>query len=80
MLGNCVQLQQVIINLLLNEADAIASVDGRPRELAIRSQRPFPGQVLIAVRGTGIDIDPQASGGSSTRSVAPGRVEWAWGC
>jgi signal transduction histidine kinase len=59
-LGDRVQLQQVIINLLVNGVDAMASVDGRPRELAIRSQRHGPEQVLIAVRDTGVGIDPQS--------------------
>jgi NO-binding membrane sensor protein with MHYT domain len=59
-LGDRVQLQQVIINLLVNGVDAMASVDSRPRELAIRSQRHGPEQVLIAIRDTGVGIDPQS--------------------
>jgi signal transduction histidine kinase len=59
-LGDRVQLQQVIINLLVNGVEAMASVDGRPRELAVRSQRHGPEQVLIAVRDTGVGIDPQS--------------------
>jgi PAS domain S-box-containing protein len=62
-LGDRVQLQQVIINLLVNAVDAMASVDGRPRELVIRSQRHGPGQVLIAVQDTGVGIDPQSARG-----------------
>ena len=62
-LGDRIQLQQVIINLLVNAVDAMASVDGRPRELAIRSQTRGPGQVLIAVRDTGVGIDPQNATG-----------------
>jgi NO-binding membrane sensor protein with MHYT domain len=62
-LGDRVQLQQVVINLIVNGMDAMASVDGRPRELAIRSQRHGPDQVLIAVRDTGVGIDPQSVGG-----------------
>ena len=62
-LGDRIQLQQVIINLLVNAMDAMASVDGRPRELAIRSQTRGPGQVLIAVRDTGVGIDPQSARG-----------------
>jgi signal transduction histidine kinase len=62
-LGDRVQLQQVVINLIVNGMDAMASVDGRPRELAIRSQRHGPDQVLIAVRDTGVGIDPQSVSG-----------------
>jgi signal transduction histidine kinase len=62
-LGDRVQLQQVIINLLVNGVDAMASVDGRPRELVIRSQRHGPGHVLITVRDTGVGIDPESAKG-----------------
>ena len=58
-LGDRVQLQQVIINLLVNGVDAMASVVGRPRELAIRSQRHGRGQILISVRDLGVGIDAQ---------------------
>ena len=39
MLGDRVQLQQVIINLLINGIQAMASVTDRPRELVIRSRQ-----------------------------------------
>ncbi|HEV7717743.1 MAG TPA: PAS domain S-box protein, partial [Arsenicitalea sp.] len=60
-LGDRVQLQQVIINLLVNAVEAMATVDGRPRELVIRSQRHDPGQVLIAVQDSGSGIEPQTA-------------------
>jgi PAS domain S-box-containing protein len=58
-LGDRVQLQQVIINLLINGIQAMASVDDRPRELLISSQRHETDQVLVAVRDSGIGIDPE---------------------
>jgi C4-dicarboxylate-specific signal transduction histidine kinase len=58
-LGDRVQLQQVIINLLINGVQAMASVDDRPRELLISSQRHETDQVLVAVRDSGIGIDPE---------------------
>jgi two-component system, LuxR family, sensor kinase FixL len=58
-LGDRVQLQQVIINLVINGMDAMASVTGRPRELVIRAHRHEGEQVLIEVRDSGVGIEPQ---------------------
>ena len=54
-----VQIQQVILNLLLNAADAMAGVEDRPRTLLIRTCRYADGSVQLVVRdsGTGIDAD-----------------------
>jgi signal transduction histidine kinase len=49
----------VLINLVMNGIEAMASVDDRPRTLAIRS-RPHEGdEVLVAVEDAGVGIDPQ---------------------
>jgi PAS domain S-box-containing protein len=57
-LGDRVQLQQVLMNLVLNGIDAMASVMDRPRELWIRSHQPAADQVCVAVQDSGIGIDP----------------------
>jgi signal transduction histidine kinase len=57
-LGDRVQLQQVIINLIMNGIDAMTSVTGRPRELVIRSELHENDQVLVAVQDSGIGFDP----------------------
>ena len=57
-LGDRVQLQQVIINLVINGIDAMASVTERPHELLIRSHQPEAGQVCVAVQDADIGIDP----------------------
>jgi C4-dicarboxylate-specific signal transduction histidine kinase len=57
-LGDRVQLQQVIINLVMNGMEAMASVADRPRELKILSRREAD-QVLVAVQDSGVGIDPE---------------------
>ena len=59
MLGDRVQLQQVIINLIVNGMEAMAPVTDRPRELVVRSQLDDSGQVLVAVEDSGVGIDPE---------------------
>ena len=56
-LGDRVQLQQVILNLVMNGIDAMASVADGPRELLIRSRQHEPDKVLVAVQDAGIGID-----------------------
>jgi PAS domain S-box-containing protein len=57
-LGDRVQLQQVIINLIVNGMEAMAPITDRSRELVIRSQLDDAGQVLVAVEDAGVGIDP----------------------
>ncbi|HTB18739.1 MAG TPA: ATP-binding protein [Bryobacteraceae bacterium] len=58
-MGDRVQLQQVIVNLILNGIEAMSEVTNRPRRLLIRSLMQNPDEVLIAVRDSGIGIDPK---------------------
>jgi C4-dicarboxylate-specific signal transduction histidine kinase len=57
-LGDRVQLQQVLMNLMLNGIDATKDVDGA-RELAIKSQRAENEQVQVTVSDTGIGLPAQ---------------------
>jgi len=57
-LGDRVQLQQVMMNLMLNGIDAMRDVDGT-RELAIKSQRTENEQVLVTVSDTGVGLPAQ---------------------
>jgi C4-dicarboxylate-specific signal transduction histidine kinase len=56
--GDRVQLQQVLMNLMMNSIDAMKDVNGA-RELTVQSQRGEDGQVLISVTDTGIGLPPQ---------------------
>jgi PAS domain S-box-containing protein len=58
-LGDRVQLHQVLINLMMNGIEAMASVDDRPRNLVLRSlAHPEAAEVLVMVEDTGVGIDP----------------------
>jgi PAS domain S-box-containing protein len=58
-LGDRVQLLQVVINLVINGIEAMAPVSDRPRDLVVRSQTHEEGQVLVAVRDSGVGIEPE---------------------
>jgi signal transduction histidine kinase len=57
-MGDRVQLQQVLMNLIMNSIDAMKDVDGT-RELAIKSLRAENEQLLISVSDTGVGLPEQ---------------------
>ncbi len=57
-MGDRVQLQQVMMNLMMNGIDAMKDVDGT-RELTIKSQRAENEQLLVSVSDTGVGLPPQ---------------------
>ena len=58
-MGDRVQLQQVIINLVMNGIEAMQPVTDRPRELVIRSRLDETQQVLVSVTDSGIGISAE---------------------
>jgi PAS domain S-box-containing protein len=58
-LGDRIQIQQVILNLIRNGADAMSPVADRPRELLIKTERDESGGVRLSVRDTGVGFDPK---------------------
>jgi PAS domain S-box-containing protein len=58
-LGDRVQLQQVIINLVMNGIEAMQAVTDRPRELVIRSRQDEIEQVLVGVTDCGVGISAE---------------------
>lgn len=57
--GDSIQLQQVILNLLMNGIEAMATVTDKPRRLVIRSRIAAPEQVGVSVQDSGIGVSPE---------------------
>jgi C4-dicarboxylate-specific signal transduction histidine kinase len=58
--GDRIQLQQVIINLVINAVQAMATVTDRARVVVIRTQAHESDQVLVAVEDVGIGVAPES--------------------
>jgi len=57
-MGDRVQLQQVLMNLMINSIDAMKGVDGK-RELTIKSKRTGNEELMVSVSDTGAGLPPQ---------------------
>lgn len=60
--GDRVQLQQVILNLILNASDAMGGITDRPRRMVIRTGRDEGDHVCLAVQDAGTGFDPRDAG------------------
>ena len=61
-LGDRVELEQVVLNLIVNAIEAMSAIGARPRELVIRTQSGEVDQVRVTVQDSGIGLDPQSMG------------------
>jgi PAS domain S-box-containing protein len=59
--GDRIQMQQVIINLVVNGIEAMAPIGDRPRELVIRSQGDDKRGVILSVKDCGVGISDNNS-------------------
>jgi C4-dicarboxylate-specific signal transduction histidine kinase len=56
--GDRIQLQQVVLNLILNAAEAMGSATDGPRSLHLRSERLEDGKIMVSVTDSGPGVDP----------------------
>jgi PAS domain S-box-containing protein len=59
-LGDRIQLQQVILNLINNAIEAMSGADNGPRELQVGSAKEERQGVRVAVRDSGPGLDPES--------------------
>jgi signal transduction histidine kinase len=76
-LGDRVQIQQVLLNLVMNGMEAMSGVEQRSLELTVRIDRGENGEVVVAVtdRGTGIkphELDRVFKAFHTTKSASLG--------
>jgi signal transduction histidine kinase len=57
-MGDRVQLQQVLMNLMINGIEAMKDVDG-PRQLVIKSQPAPDTQLMVSINDTGVGLPSQ---------------------
>jgi PAS domain S-box-containing protein len=79
-LGDRVQLQQVMLNLIMNAIEAMSEVTEGTRELTISTGNAEADGVLVTVSDTGRGCRLRPSRASSTRSTPRRTAAWGWGC
>ena len=76
--GHKIQLQQVVLNIVSNAADAMRIVTDRPKVLTVKSAPNDWGGVAITIEDSGIGIELKMPIESSTRSLRPRLTVWVW--
>jgi C4-dicarboxylate-specific signal transduction histidine kinase len=59
-IGDRVQLQQVMLNLIRNASDSMSEVHDRSRQLVIKTNRESRDSVRLTVRDSGIGVSPDS--------------------
>jgi PAS domain S-box-containing protein len=59
--GDRVQLQQVVLNLVMNGLEAMSTITDRPRELVITSTNADQNCAEVTIQDSGIGLDPDKS-------------------
>jgi PAS domain S-box-containing protein len=57
--GDRVQLQQLLLNLVLNAIEAMSGVEERLRHLVVRTDRGEAEEVRVSVRDSGVGLEPE---------------------
>ena len=77
-LGNRIEVQQVLINLIRNSLEAMAGADRRELKLSTMLRPPTWSSSPWPTADSG--IDPDVADRISSRSSPPSAAAWAWAC
>jgi signal transduction histidine kinase len=58
-MGDRIQLQQVVLNLIMNGMDAMASQNNAPKELLVCTWKQSADEIGVRVEDTGVGLDPE---------------------
>ena len=73
-----VHLQQVVLNLLLNSLEAMQSTPAERRRVLISTSVDADSFVCVSVRDHGVGVPRRIRRRSSSISIPPSRMAWAW--
>src|SRR5262249_2304628 len=79
-MGDRVQLQQVVLNLIMNGVEAMSTVADRPHLLRIRSRSEARVGTLVAVEDSLTGSSRRSPSECSLRYLPPGPGGWGWAC